>query len=142
MRVITLLALMAFPLGMKASDALFLSDLEPLLQQQHELWASVTAGFDVRNVGVCPRITVSMNKNWVGKWIAPYSFDARPKGSNGPFIFVIEIHAKTHYFDSKGKEVAIGKAHDIKEDFESITIRKRSQAEIDTEKEYRKNSNR
>lgn len=141
MRFTILIAVILFPLLANASGSLYLSDIEPLLKQQPELWASLKTSFDIEDVGTAPRINVRVSQKLDGMRIAPYTFDAKPKGSKGPFIFAIEIRAKTRYYDSKGKEVAVEKAVSVKEELESVVIRKRPQSEIDEEAEFLRNPN-
>ena len=136
MRIILFVAVLFFPGTVKADGTLFLSDIEPLLNQQPALWHAIKEGFDLRNVGLAPRIGLKQNKELHGSRIAPYTFDAKPKGSSGAYIFTVTIEAKTHYFNKKGKEVALMGAWDFKEELQSISIMQRPQSEIDAELKF------
>jgi len=142
MRSIILIFLALIPSVMYADGTIYLSDIEPLLKQQPELWTSITNSFDLRDVGVAPRINVRESQKLDGYRIAPYTIEAKRKGSTGPFIFEIEIQAKTRYYDSKGKEVSVQRAAKLKEDFEGVAIQMRPQADIDAEAEFLRNPNK
>ncbi|MGB8356102.1 MAG: hypothetical protein WCD79_19550 [Chthoniobacteraceae bacterium] len=135
MRFTILIITILFPLLLKADGTLFLSDIEPLLQQQPELWSAFKKAFDIRDVGMASRIGLTENEGLHGKRLAPYIFDAKPQGSNGPFIFTIKILAKTTFYNSKGKKTTVEDAVKVKEELESIVIQKRPQDEIQAEAE-------
>src|SRR4051812_24316728 len=110
MRILVLLIVVLFPAVMKADGTLFLSDVESLLNQQPVLWNAIKQGFELRNIGIAPRIGLMQNKTLHGYRIAPYTFDAKPKNSNGPFIFTITIQAKTRFLSKKDTEVSLAEA--------------------------------
>jgi len=133
MRLALVALAILLPISVNASGTLYLSDIEPLLKQQLELWGVIKSAFDVEEVGIASRINSKENPKLGGERTGPYAFSAKPKGENGPFIFSIEIQAKVQFLDAKGKEVPIEKASRVKETFDSIVIQKRPQSEIDEE---------
>lgn len=123
-RLIVLAFVALFPICANAGGTLYLEDIKPLLKQQPELWSAVTAGFNLSEVGMASRINSKINEKLSGVRIAPYTFNANPKGAaNDSFMFIVEIRAKTRYVDANGKDVPIGDAAKVVETLKSIVIR-------------------
>lgn len=111
------------PLVVQAGGSFYLSDIQPLLKQQPQLWLYVSETMEIAEVGTAPRISTGVNKELSGIRIAPYLLQAKPKGAKGPPVFEIEIQAQTKFYDAGGKEVSLEKAVDYKEVFTGVRIR-------------------
>jgi hypothetical protein len=128
-RLILLIACL-IPFVASGEGSLFFADLEPLLKQEPGLWTSLRKAFDIENVGLAPRIGFKTSPALDGMRISPYTFDAKVKGAKGPFVYAIEIRAKTVFYDANGKRCSLARATSLKEYFDSVVIRRRPRSEL------------
>ena len=139
MRFAIFIIAVLFPVLANADGTIYLSDIDALLKQQPELYKTLKTTLDIEEIGLAPRISAYMSAGLGGRRVAPYTFDAKPKGSKGPYIFVLEIRAKTRYYDRKGKEVPVRDAVSMKEELESIGIKEKNPAEVKAEQDALQN---
>jgi len=79
----------------------------PLLQQDPELYHFLTSTLELSPAGWAPRIGTRVNENLGGTRIAPFTLRAKPKGSSGPWIFLLVIEAESQFLDAAGEPVEI-----------------------------------
>jgi hypothetical protein len=98
------------------------SDVIPLLKQDPDLYIALTNSFDFRDSAVASLIGNVGKAHLGGARVAPYEFHAKPKGTNGPWIFKITVEAETKYYDKSGKEVTLYDGEIIKEKLIGVRI--------------------
>lgn len=99
------------------------SDLKELLNQQPLLAHFIAEHLDVAEIGTGARVGGRVNEELSGSRIAPYEFDAKPKGAPGDFTLMLVIEAETNFLDTNGKKVRVEKATKIQERFTGIRLR-------------------
>lgn len=87
-----------------AGGSVDLSELEPLLVQQKELWAFYKEKFDISTHGGGLRLS-SQGIPLRGFRIGPYDFPAKLKGSKGDYTYRILINTDFTFYDRNKHEV-------------------------------------
>lgn len=64
----------------------------PLLRTQPHLLRFIQQSLDVAPVGEGVRLGLNEGEQ-AGKRITPFQFEARPKGTNGPYTLILMIHS-------------------------------------------------
>jgi hypothetical protein len=78
----------------------------PLLQTQPVLLQFVQRSLDVAPVGSAIRLGKDFGDN-TGKRITPFSFEARPKGTTGPFTLLLIVNSTEGMNDNNESAVTI-----------------------------------
>ena len=107
----------------QTAGSLDLSDVEDVLGQKKILWDRVKTDFDVFPTGDSRMINRSENADLNGARIGPYSFFVKPKGASGPYSYEMTVETKPTFMGKDGREVALAKASDFKEELTGIAIR-------------------
>jgi hypothetical protein len=106
-----------------AGGSLPFSDLKELLAQQPVLAQFISEHLDVAEIGTGSRVGGRVNEELSGSRVAPYEFDAKPKGAKGDFTLMLVIEAETNFVDANGKKVRVEKGTRIEERFTGIRLR-------------------
>lgn len=106
-----------------AGGSLPFSDVKGLLAQQPALAKFVAEHLDVAEIGTASRVGGRVNEELSGSRVAPYEFDAKPKGAPGDFTLMLVIEAETNFLDASGKKVRVEKATKIQEHLTGIRLR-------------------
>jgi hypothetical protein len=106
-----------------AGGSLPFSDVKELLNQQPLLAQFIAEHLDVAEIGTAQRVGGRVNEELSGSRVAPYEFDAKPKGAKGDFTLMLVIEAETNFLDANGKKVRVEKATKIQERFTGIRLR-------------------
>ncbi len=106
-----------------AGGSLPFSDLKELINQQPLLAQFIAEHLDVAEIGTGQRVGGRVNEELAGSRVAPYEFDAKPKGEKGDFTLLLVIEAETNFLDANGKKVRMEKAAKIQERFTGILLR-------------------
>ena len=85
-----------------ASNSTELSDVQPLLNQQPDLWRFYKTALDIYPHGSGGRISTD-GSPLKGYRTAPYEFPARVKGWGGFYNLRLTLMVDTYYFDADGK---------------------------------------
>jgi hypothetical protein len=104
------------------SGSLDLEDIQPLLDQQPELWQEVQSAFEIRRIGIGIRMPGGININLAGARIAPYRFSAHAKGGPDHQV-IVEVQAQTTFLDAAGRKVSLENATGFKERLVGFLIR-------------------
>jgi hypothetical protein len=106
-----------------AGGSLPFSDLKELLAQQPVLAKFISEHLDVAEIGTGSRVGGRVNEELSGSRVAPYEFNAKPKGAKGDFTLMLVIEAETSFLDANGKEVRVEKGTKIQERLTGIRLR-------------------
>lgn len=106
-----------------AGGSLPFSDLKELLDQQPVLAKFISEHLDVAEIGTAQRVGGRVNEELSGSRVAPYEFDAKPKGASGDFTLMLVIEAETSFLDANGKKVRVEKATKVQERLTGIRLR-------------------
>lgn len=102
----------------------FEDDLRPLLSQNPVLEEYIVNTLDLSESGIAMRIGQNVNPRFGGRRIGPYIMRAKPKGSEGPFIWEVTFETEQVFTDAEGKITSdMGDAHEISEWIGAVTIR-------------------
>ena len=107
----------AYALGSLSTD-----DVIPILRQNSTLYDCLVKTFDFSKGAVGRRIGNVGEAHLGGARVAPYEFNARPKGSTGPWIFLIVVEADTKYFKKNGETATLFDGEVIKETLTGVRI--------------------
>jgi hypothetical protein len=121
----TLIAVLVFMAGLPslfAGGSFATEQVLPLLKQNPELYDFVTRNLELESGGWAVRIGSRVNPDLGGARIAPYSIRVRPKGSTGPWQFLLDIEAETVFLDQSGKDVPLEEGKTIKEILTGIRL--------------------
>lgn len=106
-----------------AGGSISFLDLKELLEEQPALAHFISEHLDLAPIGNATRIGGRVNEELSGSRVAPYEFEAKPKGAKGDFNLLLVIEAKTTFLDRNGKETGVAKATQIKERLTGICLR-------------------
>lgn len=102
----------------------FEDDLRPILAQNPPLEDYIINTLDLSDSGIAMRIGQNVNPHLGGKRIGPYIMRAKPKGSEGPFIWEITFETEQVFTGEDGRIVSdISDAREISEWINAVTIR-------------------
>jgi hypothetical protein len=93
-----------------AGGSIYQSDIEPLLGDLSIRWDELKQIYDIKDVGTAARIGGNVNPTLGGTRVLPFEFEARRKGSTGPYTSTIEIKGDNFFLDAHGKEVDVTQA--------------------------------
>ncbi len=97
-------------------------ELQPILKQQPHLHSFVLNNFDTHWTGSANRIGYNVNTRLGGTRIGPYYLNAKPKGTEGEYIFTLVFHTQITYLDQEGEKTTLENAYHIQESLRSIEI--------------------
>ncbi len=98
-------------------------ELEPILNQQPIIKDFVLKTFDIAESGWASRIGWQVNEKFGGRRIGPYCIKAKPKGSQGEYIFELIFHTEKIFLDKNGGPTDLTKDDIIKEKFKSLELK-------------------
>jgi len=101
----------------------FDNELEPILNQQPAIKDFVLESFDMEKSGWASRIGSQVNEKYGGRRIGPYCIKAKPKGSQGKYIFELIFNTEKLYLDKNGEHTDLAKADIIQEKFKSLELK-------------------
>lgn len=87
----------------------------PLLRQDPAVHQFVTSALHLDATGWAGRIGSRVNEDLGGARLAPYSIRAKPKGSTGPWLFLLIVEADAVFLDAEGKPVPLEQGKKIQE---------------------------
>ncbi len=93
-----------------------------LLKQDKQVFHLVSSTLELDRTGWGWRIGTRISRGLGGARVAPYTIRARPKGSDGPWIYKLEILADTRFLDDEGREVELKDATEIEERFKELQV--------------------
>jgi hypothetical protein len=92
-----------------------------LLEGDKQLHQFILDSFELDRVGWGSRIG-TYHKYLGGARTGPYTINVRPKGSDGPWMFALNIEVVTRYSDDKGQEVPFRGAQKMEEKLKGVTL--------------------
>jgi hypothetical protein len=92
-----------------------------LLESDKQLHQFILDSFELDRVGWGRRIG-TYQKYLGGARVGPYTIKVRPKGSDGPWMFALNIEVITRYTDDTGKEVPFKEARKMEEKLKGVTL--------------------
>lgn len=94
----------------------------PLIRQNPAIHQFVTSSLDLDAVGWATRIGSRVNEDLGGARLASYSIRAKPKGSTGPWLFLLVVEADAVFLDAESKPVPLEQGKRIKEKLTGIKL--------------------
>lgn len=124
-RVVAAAAVLAWAAGVAVAAGSFRPEIElaPILEQVPSIRDFVSATLDLAESGSADRIGTEANRHLGGTRLGPYIIEARPKGSDGPSLFVLVFHTTYRFLDADGVEVELAAARRVEEKFDFLEIR-------------------
>ncbi len=86
-----------------AGGSVDLSDIQPLLQQQPQLWKFFTDHFEISDHGGGARLSIDSPLR--GYRFGPYTFPAKVKGSSSDYDLEITVVTDLYFLDAHSKEI-------------------------------------
>jgi hypothetical protein len=115
--------------GAQAGGGLIPEEIASVVAQKPDLWAFLNATLDISERGWGVRIGSDENYTLAGTRILPYQLRAKPKGTEGPYIYELELHGSNTYFDKHGRKTTLKSAARVKLVFTGVSLRKLSREE-------------
>jgi len=124
-RVVVAAAVLVWAAGVASAAGSFRPEIElaPVLDQVPSIRDFVSATLDLAESGSADRIGIEANRKLGGTRVGPYIIEARPKGSDGPSLFVLVFHTTYRFLDAAGAEVELAAAASLEERFDFLEIR-------------------
>ena len=98
-------------------------ELAPILDQVPTIRDYVSGTLELAESGSANRIGNDANPTLGGTRVGPYEIQAKPKGSDGPYVFELVFHTTCRFLDAAGAEVELPAAERIEERFDFLEIR-------------------
>jgi hypothetical protein len=106
----------------QAGGTLIPEEIASVVDQNPDLWTFLNSTLDIRRGGTGGRIGSDQNLELAGTRILPYHLQAKPKGTEGPYIYEIELQGTNTYFDKHGRKTTLKNATDVKLTFTGISL--------------------
>lgn len=98
-------------------------ELAPLLEGAPAVRDFVANTLELAPSGSAGRIGSLVNPRFGGRRVGPYRILAKPKGSEGPFVFELSFHTELVFLDARNRSAELPDAQRIRERFESLELR-------------------